>query len=60
MFRCSCSREKAARAVLSLGRAEAERIAGEDGGIAVHCHECNTDHRFSEEDIRRLFGGEET
>ncbi len=60
VFRCSCSREKAARAVLSLGRAEAERIAGEDGGIAVHCHECNTDHRFSEEDIRRLFGGEET
>lgn len=46
--------------MLSLGRAEAERIAGEDGGIAVHCHECNTDHRFSEEDIRRLFGGEET
>ena len=57
-FCCSCSREKAARAVLSLGKEEAERIAREDGGIAVHCHECNTDHRFSPEEIEKLFDGE--
>ncbi len=58
VFRCSCSREKAARAVLSLGRAEAERIAREDGMISVHCHECNTDHRFTAEDVKKLFDGE--
>lgn len=57
-FCCSCSRAKAARAVLSLGKEEAERIAREDGGIAVHCHECNTDHRFSPEEIEKLFDGE--
>ncbi len=60
LFCCSCSREKAARAVLSLGREAAERIIKEDGEIVVHCHECNTDHRFQEEDIRKLFDGEET
>ena len=60
LFCCSCSREKAARAVLSLGREAAERIIKEDGGIVVHCHECNTDHRFNEEDIRKLFDGEGT
>ena len=60
LFRCSCSRERAARAIFSLGKEEAERIVSEEGEIKVHCHECNTDYPFGEEDIRRLFGGEGT
>ena len=60
LFRCSCSRERAARAIFSLGKEEAERIINEEGEIRVHCHECNTDYPFGEEDIRRLFGGEGT
>ena len=49
-----------ARAIFSLGKEEAERIVSEEGEIRVHCHECNTDYPFGEEDIRRLFGGEGT
>ena len=60
LFRCSCSRERAARAIFSLGKEEAERIVSEEGEIKVHCHECNTDYPFGEEDIRHLFGGEGT
>lgn len=59
VFRCSCTRERAARAVYSLGKAEAEKLVREQGAIVVHCHECNTDHRFTQEDVRRLFDGEE-
>lgn len=56
LFRCHCSRERAASAILAMGRAEAESILREEGKIAVHCHYCNTDYTFYEEDIARLFG----
>ncbi len=59
VFRCRCSREKAASAVLSIGRADAEKLLREEGGIAVHCHDCNTDYLFGEEDIAALFGGKD-
>ncbi len=58
VFRCRCSREKAASAVLSMGRADAEKLLEEEGMIAVHCHDCNTDYLFGKEDVAVLFGGE--
>ena len=54
-FRCHCSRERAASAVLSVGRKEAENIVREEGSIVVHCHYCNTDYTFDGEDVARLF-----
>lgn len=55
-FHCHCSRERAASAILSMGREEAEQIVREEGNIVVHCHYCNTDHTFDGEDVARLFG----
>ena len=60
LFRCSCSKERAERAVLSIGRELAEDLIKTDGEIVVHCHECNTDYRFQEADICRIFGREDT
>lgn len=57
VFRCRCNRKKAASAVLSMGRDDAERLLEETGKIAVHCPDCNTDYLFTEEDIEALFGG---
>ena len=59
-FRCRCSREKAASAVLSMGREDAEKLLEEAGEIAVHCHDCNTDYLFGAEDIAALFGKKDT
>ncbi len=59
VFRCRCSRAKAASAVLSMGREDAEKLLEEEGAIAVHCHDCNTDYVFTREEIAALFGGEE-
>ncbi len=56
-FRCRCSREKAASAVLSMGREDAESLLEEAGEIVVHCHDCNTDYLFGREDVAALFGG---
>lgn len=54
-FRCHCSRERAASAVLSLGRKDALALIEERGEVCVHCDYCNTDHRFSAEDVRKIF-----
>ena len=59
VFRCRCSREKAASAVLSMGREDAEKLLEEAGEISVHCHDCNTDYFFGKEEVAALFGGGE-
>lgn len=55
-FQCHCSRERAASAVLSMGRSDAYALLAEQGTICVHCHYCNTDYTFDEDDLRKLFG----
>lgn len=55
VFGCTCSREKAERAILSAGRECAETIIKQEGSLRVHCHECNTDYIFYGDDIRVLF-----
>ncbi len=54
-FACRCSRERAASAVLAMGREDAFALLAEQGKIDVHCHYCNTDHTFDENDLRKLF-----
>lgn len=57
-FCCRCSRGRAERAVVSLGKAEAERLLRETGTIEVHCDECNTDYLFDADCVARLFAEE--
>ena len=58
-FACHCSRERAASAVLAMGRADALALLAELGEIAVHCHYCNTDYTFDEGDVNAIFGESE-
>ena len=55
-YKCNCSREYLSRVMVSLGETELRRIVREDGAVRVHCHYCNTDYEFFDEDIDRLFG----
>lgn len=55
-YKCNCSREKIAGVVVSLGRKEVEDIIAEEGAVKVHCHYCNRDYVFGEEDVEELFG----
>ena len=54
-FGCTCSREKAERAVLSAGEEVARAVVESEGALRVHCHECNSDYCFGEKDINALF-----
>ena len=54
-YKCNCSRKKLEGIIVPLGKAELLKIAEEDGAVTAHCHYCNTDYRFTKEDIEELF-----
>lgn len=54
-FGCSCSRERVAAMLHSLGRAEAEAAVREDGVAEVTCEFCNTQYRFDRVDLEQVF-----
>jgi molecular chaperone Hsp33 len=54
-FACSCSRERVAGMIRSLGREEADSILAERGDIEVGCEFCGHQYRFDAIDAARLF-----
>ncbi len=53
-YYCDCSRERTERVMISLGKAELERLAEEQQETEVCCHFCNKKYRFSAEELKRL------
>lgn len=57
-FRCSCSRERSANALVSLGQADAELLLSENAGsVVIDCQFCNERYAFDAADIAQLFAG---
>ena len=57
-FRCSCSRERSANALVSLGLADAQQLVEEHGGnIEIDCQFCNERYLFDATDVAQLFAG---
>lgn len=57
-FDCSCSRERSASALVSLGHADALRLLDEQGGkVQIDCQFCNERYRFDAADLAQLFAG---
>jgi len=55
-FRCSCSRERSGRALISLGQADAEALVQEHGGsVEIDCQFCNERYLFDAADVLQLF-----
>lgn len=55
-FSCSCTRERVARMLQSLGREEAQAaLAGNDGKVGVTCEFCNQHYSFDAVDVTALF-----
>lgn len=55
-FSCSCSRERTATMLLSLGKAEASEILETEGEISVSCEFCSTNYSFDQIDVDQVFG----
>lgn len=55
-FRCSCSRERSARALIALGAEDVYTLLEEQGGeILTDCQFCNQQYRFDRAQIETLF-----
>ena len=57
-FECSCSRERCANALQSVGRQEVEKMLAESPQIDINCQFCNAHYSFDESDLDSLFAGE--
>ncbi len=57
-FRCSCSRERVANMLRTLGYAEVQDILLEQGDIRVACEFCNQKYAFDRVDAEQLFTSE--
>lgn len=55
VFKCSCSRERTARALAALGREEIESIVAERGGVEISCEFCGTQYNFGPVEVPLLF-----
>lgn len=53
-YYCNCSRERVEKALISLGKREIAKIIEEDGKATLHCHFCNKDYEFNEEDLMNI------
>ena len=54
-YRCNCSKHYLSRVLVSLGEEALREIIREDGAARIHCHYCNTDYVFTDEDADKIF-----
>jgi molecular chaperone Hsp33 len=58
VFRCSCSRERSANALVSLGLEDAQQLVIEQNGtVEIDCQFCNERYLFDATDVVQLFAG---
>ena len=54
-FACTCSRERIARMLVSLGKPEVDSIVAEQGIVSVTCEFCGRHYAFEPDDVTPLF-----
>jgi len=57
-FRCRCSKERIANAIIGLGKEEIQNMIEEDHGAEANCHFCNETYKFTEEELVELLQAE--
>lgn len=53
-YKCNCSKERVAKALVSLGREELEEMAAEKEVTEVSCHFCDKVYKFSSNELKKL------
>lgn len=54
MYRCYCTRDRVEATLISLGREELTQIADEGQDVRVECQFCDTEYKFTPEDVRAI------
>lgn len=53
-FHCNCSKERVAKALISIGRKELNEMIQEGKPIEMNCHFCNTNYTFTVEELKEI------
>lgn len=53
-FGCTCSRERTASALITLGATELQSALAEMGKISTQCHFCNSSYEYGPEEVQQL------
>lgn len=53
-FKCSCSRQRVERVLISMGKDQLEEICEEGGDVELNCQFCSKNYIFSENEIRDI------
>ena len=53
-YRCTCSRDRMERALISLGKKDLQSLIDEDKGAELVCHFCRSKYDFSTEQLKEL------
>ena len=53
-FACNCSKKRVSKALISVGKKELQDMIDEGNDIEVNCHFCNTDYKFTVEELKEL------
>ena len=54
-YRCSCSRDRMERALISLGQKELQSLIEEDLGAELVCHFCRKKYNFPTSELKKLY-----
>ena len=53
-YKCTCSKERMERALISIGKTELETLIDEDGCAELSCQFCNNKYNFNKEELTAL------
>ena len=53
-YRCSCSRQRVERALISIGKKDLQQMMAEEDTVEVNCHFCGKKYHFDQEDLKAL------
>ena len=53
-FHCNCSKDYVAKALISLGKKELDKMIADGEDIEVNCHFCNSHYKYDTEDLTKL------
>ena len=54
-YKCTCTKDRIERGIISLGKTEISKIIEEDGKIEAKCQFCNRKYEFSKEELEALW-----
>lgn len=54
-FYCNCSKDRVAKALISIGKEELDSMIQEGNPIMLNCHFCNTNYSFTVDELKELY-----